>query len=313
MNSQVKEACKKLYHRNRKKGLGAAVKVGSEIRLATSLFLRSQGFTEVPPVIISPITDPLCHATGNVTFEYYNHKFQITKSMIFHKQIAMLSLDKIFTFSPNVRLEPVEFCDTGRHLVEFTQLDLEIKNGTRDDAMKLCERMLVNAIDHVKKECSVELKTLNRKLNVPVRPFKKIVYKEAFKKFGPDFEIVISEKEKNPFWLIDIPLEKREFYDREDPKKQGILVDMDLIYPEGFGEAASGGEREFKPDRISKRVKSQGVSPKEIEWFLEFAKLGLPPSVGFGIGIERLTRFCTGIRHIEGVALFPKIPGSWGL
>jgi aspartyl/asparaginyl-tRNA synthetase len=39
---------------------------------------------------------------------------------------------------------------------------------------------------------------------------------------------------------------------------------MDLIYPEGYGEALSGGEREY-----------------------QLAEKGLFPSAGFGIGIER--------------------------
>ena len=54
----------------------------------------------------------------------------------------------------------------------------------------------------------------------------------------------------DPFWIIDIPVNEREFYDREDPDNEGYLMDMDLIYPEGFGEAISGGEREFEIENI---------------------------------------------------------------
>ena len=42
--------------------------------------------------------------------------------------------------------------------------------------------------------------------------------------------------------IVDIPLQEREFYDREKDEEEGVLMDMDLIYPHGYGEAISGGE-----------------------------------------------------------------------
>lgn len=306
------KSCASLYKRNKGATLRNAIRVGSEIRKAMADFLRKEEFVEIAPVIISPITDPLCHATGNVLFEYYGHPFQITKSMIFHKQMALLSCDRIFAFSPNVRLEPVELADTGRHLVEFTQVDLEWKGATRDELMNLGERLLADAVTHVKKTCKRELVYFKRNLKIPKAPFERITYAEAYKKYGPEFEIVLSEKYEEPFWIIDIPLERREFYDREDPKRRGILCDMDLVYPEGFGEALSGGEREYEYDRIKKRIEKFGMKPEDLKWFLEFARLGIPRSAGFGIGVERLTRFCCGLKRIDDVSLFPKVPGSWG-
>jgi len=312
-NIDIIKACSDLHKRTNHAEIKYAIRVGSEIRRAMGDFLRKEGFTEIAPVIISPITDPLCHATGNVVFEYYGHQFQITKSMIFHKQIAMLAAERIFTFSPNVRLEPVELADTGRHLVEFTQLDLEWKGATRDDMMDLGERLLIATLSHVKKSCVKELSALKRNLKIPKAPFDRISYSEAYDRYGPDFEIILSEKHTEPFWKVDIPLTRREFYDREDPKRQGILLDMDLIYPEGFGEALSGGEREYEYGRIKKRIEQQELKPEALGWLLEIAKLGIPKSAGFGIGIERLTRFCCGFKRIDDVSLFPKVPGSWGL
>ncbi len=40
------------------------------------------------------------------------------------------------------------------------------------------------------------------------------------------------------------------------------------------------------------------------------ASSDLPPSAGFGIGIERLTRFIYGLKNIEEASLFPKVPGK---
>lgn len=312
-NVDIVRTCKGLHKRNSQPVIRHAVRVGSEIRRAMGEFLRREGFAEIAPVIISPITDPLCHATGNVIFEYYGHPFQITKSMIFHKQMALLACDRIFTFSPNVRLEPVELAESGRHLVEFSQLDLEWKGATRNKVMDLGERLLIATLANIKRSCKKELAFLNRNLKVPEAPFKRIAYRDAYEEHGPGFEIILSQKQDRPFWIVDIPLDRREFYDREDPKRRGVLLDMDLIYPEGYGEALSGGERENEPHRIKKRIEQQGLNPDALSWLLDFAKLGIPKSAGFGIGIERLTRFCCGFKRIDNVSLFPKVPGSWGL
>lgn len=290
-----------------------ALIVQSEILRAAGDFLRGEGFIEILPVIISPITDPLRHATGKAEIEYYGHKYQLTRSMIFHKQIALLSHDKIFAFSPNIRLEPIELADTGRHLIEFTQLDLEVKDATCEAIMELGENLFLYVLKQVKEHCQKELEFFNRDLSIPNTPFEKIEYREAYEKYAANFEIVLSQEHKEPFWIIDIPIEAREFYDREDPKRPGILRDMDLVYPEGYGEALSGGEREHIYDRVIDRIKKFGLQPSDFKLYLEFVKRGIPASAGFGIGIERLTRFVCGLKRIEEATLFPKVPGQLSL
>ncbi len=286
------------------------MKIQSEIRYKLTTELRKKGFVEISPVLLSPITDPLNHPTDPKDIECYGKKYHLTQSMIFHKQIAMKTLDKIFVFSPNVRVEPLERKKTGRHLFEFSQLDLEMKNTTREEIMELCEKLIISIIKHVKKYCQKELKELQRELKIPKKPFKKITYNEAYKKYGKDFENIISKKYKEPVWIIDIPLKTREFYDKEDPEKPGILRDMDLIYPEGYGEAISGGEREYEYEKIKTRIHKKGQKISQFKEYVKIAKEGLPPSAGFGIGIERLTRFICGLERIEEASLFPKTPGK---
>ena len=88
---------------------------------------------------------------------------------------------------------------------------------------------------------------------------------------------------------------------------------MDLIYPEGYGEAVSGGEREYQYDRIKKRIIQKGWDLSQFRKYLQLAKNDLMPSAGFGIGIERLTRFICGLKRIEETTLFPKTPGKTSL
>ena len=288
----------------------AILTVQSKIRRILAEYLETKDFIEISPVILSPMTDPLNHPTTPGGIECYGKKYHLTQSMIFHKQVALKTLDKIFVFSPNVRLEQKKSKDTGRHLFEFTQLDLEIKGAKREDIIFLCEEMLMNLIKSIKKDCESELKILKREIKPPKRPFKRISYKEAYEKYGRDFETVVSKKYKEPVWIVDMPIMHREFYDREHENKSGYLADMDLIYPDGYGEALSGGEREYEYEQIKKRMKIKGKKYSEFNEYLEIAEKGLPPSAGFGIGIERLTRFICGLRKIEETTLFPKIPGK---
>lgn len=313
MAGSVHEQIMRLYKHLTNPKLSSVLKVQSEIRKSLGDFLRSEGFVEIPPVIVSVITDPLRHATGKAEVEYYGHRYQLTRSMIFHKQLAVMACDKIFAFSPNIRLEPIELADTGRHLIEFTQLDLEVKNGTRDDVMRLAENMIIYVLKTIAHNCSKELETIGRKLSVPSAPFERIAYKDAYERYMGDFEIILSQQHKDPFWIVDIPIGTREFYDKEDETRKGILKDMDLIYPEGYGEALSGGEREYEFKRVAYRIGRSGVNLEDFDWYLEFVKLGISPSAGFGIGIERMTRYICGLKRIEDTVPFPKTPGQLGI
>jgi asparaginyl-tRNA synthetase len=290
-----------------------ASKIMSEVIRASSSFLREKGFVEILPVIISLITDPLADPSKGLRLEIYGYPFEITKSMIFHKQISVLSLRKIFTFSPNVRIEPPERKDSGRHLLEFTQLDLEVLKGRREEVMELGEDLLIHVIKSVKEKCKEELEFFERELPIPKKPFPRISWDEAVKNFGKDFEIPLSNQSSSPVWVIDFPIHEREFYDREWEDREGYLADMDLIYPEGFGEALSGGEREWEYEKIVSKIKRKGLRPESFEFYLQIAKTGLSPSAGFGIGVERLVRFLTGLKSVFEVKLFPKLPGEFSI
>lgn len=294
----------KIYRRLKDERVRRAIEVQSSVRYEMKKFLEREGFIEIPPVIISPLTDPLRNNTYNAFIDYYGEKYSLTKSMIFHKQLSLIPFEKIFSFSPNIRLEFEDKRKTGRHLAEFTQLDLEIRDATREDIMDLVENMLIHIIKEVRNKFSLDVE-------IPEKPFPQITFKEAYERYGEDFENKLSRKMQTPFWIVDMPIERREFYDRE--YKKGILRDMDLIYPHGFGEAASGGEREYKYERIVDRIKRSGYNIEDFAIYLEFAKKGLPRSAGIGIGIERLTRYLCKLDSVEYATLFPKVIGEHGI
>jgi len=300
----------KFFERDADK-LRTGTMVNTIVRGSMKRYLDRRGFVEINPVIISPISDPLNHPVDDPTISYYGHKYRLTKSMIFHKQLALTYFDRIYSFSPNIRLEPVERSRTGRHLAEFTQLDLEVKGRKREFVMGIAERMINQAIDDVMKKLDRDI--LNPKLRKFKRPFRKVTFHDAFRKYGKNFESDMSSEATEPFWIIDIPLEEREFYDKEKRPGSGILNDMDLIYPYGYGEAISGGEREYEYERILERIRKKGQNKEEFALLLEASRKGLPPSAGFGIGIERFVRFIVGSRDISEIVLFPKKIGEFVL
>ncbi|MCD6380710.1 MAG: hypothetical protein J7L50_00090, partial [Candidatus Odinarchaeota archaeon] len=141
---------------------------------------------------------------------------------------------------------------------------------------------------------------------------KELGYEVGYGKEIPwDAEEAISRVHDEPFWIVDYPVGSRGFYYLEDPERPGILRTMDLIYPEGFGEAISGGEREYRYERVVEFMKKEGLSLPEYGWYLEMLKERPIPSAGFGIGFERLTRYLSGVREIYLCGPFTKLPGVY--
>jgi asparaginyl-tRNA synthetase len=307
---QQSEIVQNTLERLSRESMVHAMRIHTTVRKVLGDFFREEGFLEVPPVILSPLTDPLNHPVFDPVVTYYGKKYSLTKSMIFHKHLLVKYLGSIFTFSPNVRMETEDKKSSGRHLWEFTQIDVEKRDATRGDMMRLVEKLLPHLFREVKSKNAQELRALGRDLPVPETPFPVIKYLDAESSRGEDFERILSKEAKTPFWIVDIPVMKREFYDRMNDDGSSTLADMDLIYPEGFQEALSGGEREYKPERIRERIKLKGQTEEQFSHYLSAADEGLPPSAGFGIGIERLVRYICGFTRIVDTHPCPKLPGD---
>jgi asparaginyl-tRNA synthetase len=283
-------------------------RIQTEALRAIHDFLCGKGLVQLMPVIISPITDPLNHAVDDASITYMGQRLELTKSMILHKQIAISTLDVagIYIISPNVRLERHKQSD--RHLLEFSQLDIELRGASAREFMTLAEELMVHVIASVKRSCHDELEKLGCSLKIPHRPFRMYTTWSLLEEYGPQYESEVSKNELNLFWITDF---KREFYDREDPQRRGHYVNYDLVYPGGYLEALSGGERDYEYDILVRKIRERRQNPDAFGAYLEFAKAGLlVPSSGGGLGIERLIRFLTRRAHIREITLFPKIPNE---
>lgn len=285
-------------------------------------YLDSRGFVEVLPPIVSTVTDPGLRGAERVEVSLYGQRAFITSSMIFHKQVLATAYSKIYALSPNVRLEPLDHARSGRHLLEFCQLDLEEAGATYEDSMKLCEGMVNYAIEKVVQDCAVELDHLGRRLITPSAAFPHFTYDEMLEvarslgysmQYGEELpqeaETKVSEEVGTFFWIVDYPIESRGFYYRHEPGSK-VTRSMDLIYPEGFGEAVSGGEREYEPAAVRRNLAEHGLPESDFTDFLSFVDTGLAPTSGFGLGIERFVRFIAGLKDVSMTRPFAKQPGS---
>jgi len=322
MSQEALESLKKRYLNLGTPEAVRILKIQDETVSELRAFLKEEGFVEILAPIIGPVTDPGIRGAKQVSIEYYGVDFKVMSSMILYKQMMITSIPKIFALSPNVRLEPLESIKTRRHLTEFRQIDLEVANATYQEVMRLGERMLCRIIAAIKEKCNRELEEQKRSLNVPQKPFKKYTYKEAIEilqnlginvEYGSeipwDAEEALSKAHNEPFWIIDYPVAARGFYYMEHEDNPAILRDFDLMYPEGFGEAISGGEREYRCNKIVERMLRCGENISDYEWYLDMLRSKVPRSAGFGIGVERLTRFVCGLENIWDAVPFPRIAG----
>ena len=109
-----------------------------------------------------------------------------------------------------------------------------------------------------------------------------------------------------PVVLFNYPKEIKAFYMKlnADGKTVGA---MDVLFP-GIGEIIGGSEREARYDVLLNKMKEMNVDEQELWWYLDTRKFGSVPHAGFGLGLERLVLFITGMSNIRDVIPFPRTP-----
>lgn len=307
--------------------LRAAMIVQQEVLCAARQFLRTQDFIELLPPLIGPVTDQGGRGAKALDVDYYGQRYKLMTSAILYKQASLHGFGKLFYVAPNVRVEPPETCATGRHLVEFHQIDVEIADASRDEAQAVASALLVHVVRHVWQSVPDVLRELGRDeqdfTKLLSEPFGRYTHSEAVDRLldqghvqDPHAEIdwdgerTLSLLSEKPFFIDDYPKGSRGFYEREDPDRPGVLRNFDLLAHGGYGELASGSEREARYPTLVTRIRESGENPAKYAWYLDLAYEGMPSSAGFGLGLERLVRFLTGLDALWQVSAYPKMPGA---
>ncbi len=239
----------------------------------------------------------------------------LTVSGQLHLEVGMMSLGRVYTFSPCFRAEKSM---TRKHLSEFWMLEVEMANANLDSMMDVCQGVIRGIMASVvllhkdgREELAAKLDShhigLSRVQNSQDWP--RISYAQACMdldlKWGDDIgseaEKKITEIYKGPVFITHYPQEMKPFYMR---KHDGVAYCFDLIFPE-VGELAGGSEREHDHDKLRVAMEGSGMDMSKMQWYLDTRKWGTVPHAGFGLGFERLVMYLTGAEKVHDVIPFP--------
>jgi asparaginyl-tRNA synthetase len=288
----------------------AILKVRNTITHQLRNLLHDEGFVEIPCPTLGVCIDDFppfeCFRTT-----YFGNKLMLSTSSQLYMQTALLAFDKVWSLMPVFRQERHA---NSNHLPEFWYLHLEMADRTKDDLIRFVENLILKIVSHSVANLPKQLKLAGRIPNVPQTPFIRVPFHEvfgtpkSFRRFQKLEKTLVDKKSrefKDPFWITNWPSHiKKEWYYSRDLNDPRITKAVDLIYPGGFGEAVSGGERENSYDRVLRRMDKRVLN--RYKWYLEAFKLGIPPHSGCGLGIERLVRWMCGFGDIQESVLFPR-------
>lgn len=124
---------------------------------------------------------------------------------------------------------------------------------------------------------------------------------------GGSDETIISRLHDRPVFVTHYPREVKAFYMRQDRENPGVVENVDLLAPEGFGEIIGGSAREEDYDRLVARMKEEGLPQEPYEWYLDLRRYGSVPHGGFGLGVERTLAWLCGLKHIRETIPYPRM------
>ncbi len=335
--------------RPRTNTFGAVARVRNQVSMSIHSFFQEEGFLYVhTPVITASdcegagelfrVTtlnlEDLPRKDGAVDFtcDFFDRPSFLTVSGQLEAEIYATALGKVYTFGPTFRAEN---SNTSRHLAEFWMIEPEMAFFDLFDNMDLAERFLKRIIRDVLEHCLDDMTFFNQRIDTTVietlqkitrSGFVRLTYTEAIEMLeqsGVQFEYPVSwgsdlqseherylteKKFDGPVILYDYPATIKPFYMRVNDDKRTVRA-MDVLVPK-VGEIIGGSQREERLDVLTARMLEQGLDPAQYWWYLDLRRYGTVPHAGFGLGLERIVQFISGMANIRDVIPFPRVPGN---
>jgi len=282
-------------------------------------YLNSQNFIKIDAPIFTPNA---CEGTTSLfEVEYFDEgSAYLSQSGQLYIEAAIFSVGRCFDFGPVFRAEKSK---TRRHLTEFWMMDAEAAFVEHDENLEIQENLISYVVEKVLKENQKELKILERDIE-PLKkikpPFIRKTHKEVVEELrgmgsdiqenhdlGGDDETMLTEKYDKPIFVEKYPAEVKAFYMKRDPQDPTRALCADMLAPEGYGEIIGGSQREDDYDTLMERIKEEKLSEEAFKWYTDLRKYGSVPHSGFGIGLERLTGWICGTKHIRETIPFPRL------
>ena len=301
----------------RSKKQHAILKVRHQIIKAIRDFFDMNDFT----LIDTPIFTPNAAEGTSTLFEtdYFDHKAYLCQTGQLYGEASAMAFNRHYNFGPCFRAEKSK---TRRHLTEFWMVEPEMAYCDITENMIWAEKLLVYIVEQVLQNKSNELSVLDRDITYLEKikgPFPRISYTECIDllkrnnfeiNWGDDFgspeETHISDQYDRPVIVYGFPSSIKAFYMKRDPENEKVVLGMDILAPEGYGEIVGGSEREINIDVLLSRINEEGLNRKDYEWFLDLRRYGSVPHSGFGMGLERVVAWICGISHIRETIPFAR-------
>ena len=264
--------------------------------------------------------------------DFFGRRAALSVSGQLEGEVAAMAMGKIYTFGPSFRAEK---SNTPRHVAEFWHVEPEVAFAELPDIIEIAEDMIKYLINAVLTKCPEEMKFFDKHFenglieklnNVVNNDFAIMTYTEAIellKKADKDFQYPVewgcdlqTEHEKyiseeickKPVFLTDYPKEIKSFYMKQNPDGKTVAA-TDLLVP-GVGEIIGCSEREADLDKLLEAMKVRNMSMDEYEHYIALRRFGSVPHSGFGLGLERIILYITGMQNIRDVILYPRTVGS---
>ncbi len=267
----------------------------------------------------------------------YSQDFFGQKSMLcvtgqLEAELLTFGLGNVYTFGPTFRAEN---SNTSRHLSEFWMVEPEMAFADLQETIDLGCALIKGVVRKVLEEAEADLEVIVKRNEVDPRPWLKMALEEDFKRIsyteaisilqdsGRSFEFPVawgedlkSEHErflceehfKAPTVVYDYPRDLKAFYMylNEDGK---TVAACDFLVP-GIGEIIGGSQREHRLDRLEQQLQAKGIDSEHMQWYLDTRRFGSVEHSGFGLGLDRLICWLTGMGNIRDVIPFPRVPGN---
>jgi len=310
------------------------MRIRNEIIQSIREYMYQNGFILFDAPIFTPNA---CEGTSTLfSTDYFDlGKAYLSQSGQLYAEAGALALGKVYTLGPTFRAENSM---TRRHITEFWMMEPEMAYFDLNDDMDLIEDFLEYVVQRVIKNKKKELELLERdttKLEKVNKPFPRITYTDAveiLKKkdvplirntpageeqirpfpwgedFGAPHEEAVVEDYDKPVMIHRWPSAAKAFYMKRDPEDENLVLGVDVLAPEGFGEIIGGSQREDDINLLLSRIKEHELPMEEFEWYLDLRRYGSVPHSGFGLGIERMVSWICNLEHIREAIPFARRP-----
>lgn len=279
-------------------------------------FFDARGYTEVE----TPILQEIPGGANALPFKTHHNALGADLYLriapeLYLKKLLVGGFERVYEFARCFRNEGIDHL----HNPEFTQIEAYEAYGTYETYMSLFEELLprlcgVAGLDPRKVPYGKDV------LNFTA-PFRRITFMDALKEFKASKTGGLEERYKasvraaivQPTFITDWPVELKPLAKR-CAGNPNLTETFQLLCARGFELANAFSELNDPVDqeeRFKEQEKARRAGDEEAQrgdpTFVEALRVGMPPAVGLGMGIDRLTMLLTNSHGIKEVIAFPTL------